>query len=358
MWDKLDEVQARYDRLTQELSDPSVVTDSQRFQQVAKQHADLEPLVSCYRDYKRLKQQIEESRALLRDPDADVRALAQEELRELEDRDEPLLQELKRLLLPKDPNDEKDVLVEVRAAAGGEEAALFAAELLRMYTRYAERMGWKPELMSMSESGTGGVKEAVLSIKGKGAYSHLKFEGGPHRVQRVPVTESGGRIHTSVATVAVMPEVEDVEVRIDPNDLKWDTYLSGGAGGQNVQKNETAVRLTHKPTGLVLTCQDERSQLQNREKAMRMLRAKLYDLQLAEQNAEFYAARKSQVASGERSDKIRTYNFQQNRVTDHRNGTTLINRLDTILDGDIVDLVESLRSWDQANRLADESNGA
>lgn len=354
MWEKLDEVEARFERLTQELSDPSVISDAQRYQQTAKQHADLGPLVDTYRRLKDLKYQLEETKKLLKDPDPDVRDLAQEELKSLEGQEGPLERELTLLLLPKDPNDEKDVMVEIRAGTGGEEAALFAGELLRMYTRYAERMNWKAELMSATETGIGGFKEVILAIKGKGAYSHLKWEGGPHRVQRVPVTESGGRIHTSAATVAVMPEVDEVEVKINPNDLDWQYTLSQGAGGQNVQKNMTAVRLTHKPSGLVVGCQDERSQLQNKEKALRMLRARLYDIEMAEQNKEIYAVRKAQVQSGDRSDKIRTYNFQQNRVTDHRNGKTLINQLDAILDGDILDLVESLRQWDEANRLAEE----
>lgn len=354
MWDKLDEVEARFERLGQELSDPKVVTDPQRFQQTAKQHADLTELVTTYREFKALRQQIEESRAMLRDADPELRELAEEELKELEPQVEPLEKRLKRLLLPKDPNDEKDVMVEIRAGTGGEEAALFAGELLRMYTRYAERMGWKAELMSATETGIGGFKEAILEIKGKGAYSHLKWEGGAHRVQRVPSTESGGRIHTSAATVAVMPEVDEVEIHISPNDLEWQFTLSQGAGGQNVQKNMTAVRLTHKPTGMVVNCQDERSQLQNKEKALRMLRARLYEIELAEQNKEIYAARKSQVASGDRSDKIRTYNYQQNRVTDHRTGDSWINELDGILDGNIGEIVERLQVWDEARRLADQ----
>jgi peptide chain release factor 1 len=358
MFEKLEEVEARYERLGGDLGDPGIVSDSRRFQQTAKQHAELEPLVTLFRDYKSLKKQLEDTREMLKDPDPDVRELAQAEFEELTAKEPEMESALKRMLLPKDPNDERDVFVEVRAGTGGEEAALFANELLRMYIRYAERMGWKPEVVSIQETGIGGLKEGVLNIHGHGAYSHLKFEGGPHRVQRVPVTESGGRIHTSVATVAVMPEVDDVEVNIDPGDLKWDTYLSAGAGGQNVQKNETAVRLTHKPTNSVVQCQDERSQLQNREKAMRMLRSKLYDMKLEEQNREIYAARKSQVASGDRSDKIRTYNFQQNRVTDHRTNRTLINRLDGILDGDIGEIVEELRTWDETNRLADQDGSA
>jgi peptide chain release factor 1 len=358
VWDKLDEVEARFERLTGDLSDPNLGSDSGRLQQVAKQHADLEPLVSKYRELKELRRQIEETRALLKDADADVRQMAEEELRSLEPRQEPLEGEIKRLLLPRDPNDEKDVMLEIRAGTGGEEAALFAGDLLRMYTRYAERMGWKAEVLTTTETGIGGFKEVILGIKGKGAYSHLKWEGGPHRVQRVPATESGGRIHTSAATVAVMPEVDEVEVHINPNDLDWQFTLSQGAGGQNVQKNQTAVRLTHKPSGMVVNCQDERSQLQNKEKALRMLRARLYEIEMAEQNREIYAARKAQVASGDRSDKIRTYNFQQNRVTDHRNGMTLINRLDSVLDGDIGEIVESLRTWDEANRLADEDDNS
>ncbi len=353
MFDKLDEVEARYDRLEADLGSPSVVSDAQRFQKTAKEHSDLTPLVTTYRRYKDLRHQTEDAQALLRDADPEMRDLAEEEVRELQKQQEELEQSLRRLLLPRDPHDERDVLLEIRAGTGGEEAALFAGQLLRMYTRYAERMGWKPELMSATETGIGGYREAILAIHGKGAYSHLKWEGGPHRVQRVPVTESGGRIHTSAATVAVMPEVDEVEVNINPADLEWQYTLSQGAGGQNVQKNQTAVRLTHKPTGMVVNCQDERSQLQNREKALRMLRARLYEIELAEQNREIYEKRKAQVASGDRSDKIRTYNFQQNRVTDHRNGKTMINQLDAILDGDIGELIESLRTWDEANRLAE-----
>lgn len=354
MFERLDEVEARFERMTRDLSDPEVVSDSSRFQKLAKEHSDLTPLVEKYREWKGLKQQIEESQALLRDSDPDVRELAQEEIRSLEEREPVVESELKRLLLTKDPNDDKDVMVEIRAGTGGDEAALFAGDLLRMYTRYAERMGWKAEILSSTETGIGGFKEVILEIKGKGAYSHLKYEGGPHRVQRVPATESGGRIHTSAATVAVMPEVDEVEVHINPGDLEWQYTLSQGAGGQNVQKNQTAVRLTHKPSGIVVGCQDERSQLQNKEKALRMLRARLFDIAQEEQNSEIYAARKAQVASGDRSDKIRTYNFQQNRVTDHRTGLTLINELDGILDGNIHPIVESLQTWDEAKRLAEQ----
>lgn len=350
MWDRLDEVEARYERLGQELGDPNVAADPQRFQQVAKQHAELSELVATYREFKQLKKQIEESRGLLRDPDPEVRELAAEELKELEAREEPLTSRLKRLLLPKDPNDDKDVMLEIRAGAGGEEAALFAGELLRMYTRYAERMGWKTELLSATETGIGGFKEVILGIKGKGAYSHLKWEGGPHRVQRVPATESGGRIHTSAATVAVMPEVDEVEVKINPNDLEWQYTLSQGAGGQNVQKNQTAVRLTHKPTGLVVGCQDERSQLQNRLRAMNILRARLYEIEEEKRRQALDETRRSQVGSGERSEKIRTYNYPQSRVTDHRIGMTTHN-LAAVLEGELDEFIDELATREESERL-------
>jgi peptide chain release factor 1 len=352
VWENLQEVERRYDRLTEELSRPEVIGDQARLQETAKAHAELTDVVSRYREYREVRRQAEEARGLLQDADPELREMAREELRDLEERAERLEHELKLALLPRDPNDEKDVLVEVRAGTGGEEAALFAGELLHMYIRYAERMGWKPELLSSSESELGGLKEAILSIKGKGAYSRLKWEGGTHRVQRIPKTESGGRIHTSAATVAVLPEAEDVEVDIHPDDLEIDTYRSSSAGGQNVQKNETAVRIVHRPTGLVVTCQDERSQLQNREKAMRMLRARLYERMLAERNREQSESRRSQVGSGDRSDKIRTYHYGQNRVTDHRIHLDLINRLEAVLDGDLSEIIEGLRTADEAARLA------
>jgi peptide chain release factor 1 len=306
-----------------------------------------------YREYAAAQRQIGETRQLSQESQGELRDLAEEELRDLAERSEALQQALRLMLLPKDPNDERDVIVEIRAGTGGEEAALFAGDLLRMYTRYAEQQGWKAEVLSATTSGTHGFREVVLEIKGRGAYSHFKFEGGPHRVQRVPETESSGRLHTSAATVAVLPEVEDVEVQINPKDLKIDTYLSSSAGGQNVQKNETAVRITHLPSGIVVSCQNERSQLQNKEKAMRMLRARLYEIMLAEQNREQDAARRSQVASGDRSDKIRTYNYPQNRVTDHRIGMTLYN-LASFLEGDIGEMVQALRTHDESERLARE----
>jgi peptide chain release factor 1 len=352
VWENLREVEQRFERLTDDLSAPEVLADHPRLQTVARMHSELEPLVSKYRELQAVRAQMEEARGLLHDSDEEMRALASDEVRQLDEQAERLEHELKVFLLPKDPNDERDVLVEVRAGTGGEEAALFAGELLRMYTRYAERMGWKSEIMSISASELGGIKEAILSIKGRGAYSRLKFEGGTHRVQRVPETESSGRTHTSAATVAVMPEVDAVEVEIHPDDLVIDTYRSSSAGGQNVQKNETAVRIVHKPTNLVVTCQDERSQLQNRDKAMRMLRARIYERMLAEREREQAAARRIQVGSGDRSDKIRTYHYAQNRVTDHRINFSVSNRLDGILDGDIADIVESLRTADEAARLA------
>jgi peptide chain release factor 1 len=351
MLEKLREIEARYDHLCEQLSDPNVISDPERFQQLAKGHADLSELVAKYREFRHVGDQMAGAKALMQESELELRELAEEEYRSLQASSEQIERELVRMLLPKDPNDEKDTIIEIRAGTGGEEAALFAGDLMRMYTRYAERMGWKTELISSNPTGIGGFKEVVLGVKGRGAYSRLKFEGGPHRVQRVPATESSGRIHTSAATVVVMPEAEDVEVQINADDLDIDTYRSSSAGGQNVQKNETAVRILHKPSGLVVTCQDERSQLQNREKAMRMLRARLFERMQAEQNKELSDVRRSQIASGDRSDKIRTYNFPQGRVTDHRIGLTLY-RLETFLDGDIQEMVEGLRTADEAERLA------
>jgi peptide chain release factor 1 len=347
MFEKLKEVEKRYEALTAQMYDPG--TEPGAYRDLAREHAALTPLVEKFREYKRIRQGIADAEEAVSDPD--LRELAQAELEELKPRLPELERELKIMLLPKDPADEKDVIMEFRPGTGGDEAELFTGELLRLYMRYAERRGWKPELIAAQETGIGGVKDAQLAIHGQGAYSQLKFEGGVHRVQRVPTTESGGRIHTSTATVAVMPEVEEVDVQIDPKDLEIDTYLSAGAGGQNVQKNETAVRIKHKPTGIVVACQDQRSQLQNREQAMRVLRARLYEMELEKQQASEQQTRRLQVGSGDRSDKIRTYNFPQDRVTDHRIGLDL-HSMGKILDGDIQNLIDALVTTDQADKLA------
>lgn len=348
MLSRLEEVEKRFEQIEQALADPQVASDPKELQRLGKAHAELEPIVQAFREYKTTLRRIEEAEALLDDPE--MHDLAQEELNTLKELREQQEHQLRLMLLPKDPNDERNVLLEIRAGTGGEEAALFAAELARMYMRYAERRGWKYEVLDVQETGIGGYKEIVMLIEGKGAYSALKYESGVHRVQRVPVTESSGRIHTSAATVAVLPEAEEVEVEINPEDLEIDTFRAGSAGGQHMQKNETAVRILHKPTGIVVTCQDERSQLQNREKAMRMLRTRLYDLQRQQMEAERTATRKSQVGTGDRSEKIRTYNYPQGRVTDHRIGLTIYN-LQEILDGDIQPFVDALIAEDQARKL-------
>lgn len=345
---RLEEVEKSFELVEQALADPQVAYDPKELQRLGKIHAELQPIVLAYREYKITLQRIEDAESLLDDPE--LCNMAQEELDHLKALREQQEHQLKLMLLPKDPNDERNVLVEIRAGTGGEEAALFAAELARMYMRYAERQGWKYQLLDVQETGIGGYKEAILLIEGKGAYSALKYESGVHRVQRVPVTESSGRIHTSAATVAVLPEAEEVEIEINPEDLEIDTFRAGSAGGQHMQKNETAVRILHKPTGIVVSCQDERSQLQNREKAIRMLRTRLYDMQLRQQAAERTATRKSQVGTGDRSEKIRTYNYPQGRVTDHRIGLTIYN-LQSILDGDIQSFVDALVAEDQARKL-------
>jgi peptide chain release factor 1 len=352
MFEKLLEVEQRYEALTAQMYDPNMAPAT--LVAVMREHASLTPLIDKLREYKEVKKGIEDAEAMLSDPE--MKELAQAELDALKPRVAPLEAELKVMLLPKDPADEKDVIMEFRPGAGGDEAELFTAELLRMYMRYAERRGWRAEIINEQETGIGGVKDAQLAIKGAGAYSQLKFEGGVHRVQRVPATESGGRIHTSTSTVAVMPEVEEVEVQIDPKDLKMDYYLSAGAGGQNVQKNETAVRITHLPTGIVVACQDQRSQLQNREQALRVLRAKLYEMELEKQQSAEQAKRRLQVGSGDRSDKIRTYNFPQDRLTDHRIGLTT-HGLNQIMDGDIQHIIDALVTTDQAERLMEGENG-
>lgn len=351
MLEKLDFIEDKYNELTRKISDPEVIADQQEWQKLMKEHAGMEEIVVKYGRYKEVLKNIENDKNMLEDRlDSELKELAEEELKEMESSRDTLERELKVLLLPKDPNDEKNVFVEIRAGTGGEEAALFAAELLRMYTRYAERHNWKVELMSCNPTDLGGFKEVVVMIVGKGVYSRLKFESGVHRVQRVPETESSGRIHTSAATVAIMPEADDVDVQIDPNDLRIDVFRAGGHGGQCVNTTDSAVRITHIPTGLVVQCQDEKSQLKNKEKAMKVLKARLYDKFEQEHNEKIAKERKSQVGSGDRSQRIRTYNFPQGRVTDHRIGLTLY-RLDSFLDGDMDEVLDALNTADQAEKL-------
>jgi len=352
MFEKLDFMVGKYNEIAMKVADPAVIADQDEWRKLVKEMSDMEPIVNKYKEYKKTKDEIASTKELLADSstEPELRELAKEELAAAEALREVYSEELRKLLLPKDPNDEKNVIMEIRAGTGGEEAALFAGDLLRMYTRYAERRNWKTEIMDMNETGIGGVKEVVVLIKGKGAYSRLKYESGVHRVQRVPETESSGRIHTSAATVAVLPEVDDVEVEINPNDVRVDVFRSSGNGGQSVNTTDSAVRLTHMPTGIVVSCQDEKSQLKNKEKAFRVLRAKLYDLKVQEQNKEISEARKSQVGSGDRSERIRTYNFPQGRVTDHRVGVTLY-KLDYFLDGEIDEIVDALITYDQAEKM-------
>jgi len=352
MYDKLDFILEKYEELSLKVSDPDVISDQAVWQKAMKDMAEMEPIVSKYKEYKKTVDELKNTKEMLGDSgmDEELRELAKMELAELEEKQEALTNELKILLLPKDPNDEKNVILEIRAGTGGEEAGLFGSDLLRMYMRYAERRGWKTELMDVNDTGIGGIKEAVILIKGKGAYSRLKYESGVHRVQRVPETESSGRIHTSAATVAVLPEIDDVEVELNPNDVRVDVYRSSGNGGQSVNTTDSAVRLTHMPTGIVVTCQDEKSQIKNKEKAFRVLRAKLYDAKLQEQNREISEARKSQVGTGDRSERIRTYNFPQGRVSDHRIGLTLY-KLDYFLDGDLDEIIDGLITSDQAEKI-------
>lgn len=352
MFDRLDDMLIHYEELMQELNNPSVAEDQNRFRKLMKEQSDLAPIVETYTNYKKAKQAVEDSLALLEEEnDEEMREMAKEELNDAKKQIEVLEQELKILLLPKDPNDDKNIILEIRAGAGGDEAALFASELYRMYVNYAESQRWKVELISVNESGIGGFKEVVAMVTGSGAYSKLKYESGVHRVQRVPETESGGRIHTSTATVAVMPEAEEVDVVIEDKDIRIDVMRASGNGGQCVNTTDSAVRLTHMPTGIVIYSQTEKSQLQNKEKAFRLLRSKLYDIELEKRQNSEAEARRSQIGTGDRSEKIRTYNFPQGRVTDHRIKLTLY-KIDSIMNGDIQELLDSLIAADQAMRLS------
>ena len=351
MFDKLDFIVEKYKDMSLKVSDPDVIADQPTWQKYIKDMGEMEPIVKKSEEYKKAKDELAMAKEILEtENDEELRDLAKLEVNDNEEKIEVLSDELRILLIPKDPNDDKNVILEVRAGTGGEEAALFGQNLLRMYTRYAERHRWKTEIIEINDTGMGGIKEAVMMIKGKGAYSRLKYESGVHRVQRVPETESSGRIHTSAATVAVLPEVEDVDVALDPNDVRVDVYRASGNGGQCVNTTDSAVRLTHVPTGLVVTCQDEKSQIKNKEKAFKVLKSRLYDLKLQEQQSEIAAERRSQIGSGDRSERIRTYNFPQGRCTEHRIGMTLY-KLDAILDGDIDEIIDGLITNDQAEKM-------
>jgi peptide chain release factor 1 len=355
MFDKLADVERRYEELERRLLDPEVAVNHQEYARLSKERAGLEEIVQRYREWKRVQQELENNRALAAEDDEELRELAREEIAKLEQRREELEEELRRLLLPKDPNDERNVVLEIRAGAGGNEASLFAEELFRMYSRYAERHGWKVEVLSASRSEIGGLKEIVALVQGRGAYSRLKYEGGVHRVQRVPETEAAGRIHTSTVTVAVLPEAEEVEVAIDEaKDLRIDVFRASGPGGQSVNTTDSAVRITHLPTGLVVTCQDEKSQHKNKAKALKILRARLLERARAEQQAALAQNRRSMVGSGERAEKIRTYNFPQSRVTDHRIGLTL-HALDRVLDGELDPIIDALLTHYQAEALRESA---
>ena len=355
MFERLDQIEAKYEELTQALASPEIVADSGKYQKTAKAHSEIAPVVDKYREFKALKRGIEESKAMLADEtDPEMKAYAQEELHQLEERVSAAEEELKVLLLPKDPNDEKNVVLEIRAGTGGDEATLFAAEVFRMYTRFAETHRWKVDVLSSSESGVGGLKEVIAVIEGQRVYSQMKYESGVHRVQRVPATETQGRVHTSAITVAVLPEAEDVDIKIEAKDLRIDTFCSSGPGGQSVNTTYSAVRITHLPSNTVVSCQDEKSQIKNREKGMRVLRARLYELEQSKQQEALAKERKSMVGSGDRSEKIRTYNFPQNRVTDHRIGMT-VHQLTDVMDGKLQPFVDALVTHYQAEKMKQEA---
>ena len=356
MFDKLQSAEARYEEISHKLGQPEIIENQEEYRNLMKEYSKMEELIQKYREYKKVSNDISEAKALLEDKlDSDFKSLVEDELKESQEKLEVLKKELQILLLPKDPNDEKNVIIEIRAGAGGEEAALFSSVLFRMYSKYAEKNNWKVEVMDKNETEIGGFKEIVFSIEGEGAYSKLKFESGVHRVQRIPTTEANGRIHTSTVTVAVLPEVEDVDVTINPNDLRIDTYRASGAGGQHINKTDSAIRITHLPTGIVVSCQDERSQYKNKDKAMKVLRSKLYEIAQEEQNSMVAKERKSQVGTGDRSERIRTYNYPQGRVTDHRIGLTLY-KLDEFFDGDIQEVIDALITTSQAEKLGNMNN--
>src|SRR6266480_3299373 len=354
MFERLEQIEAKCEELTKALASPEIISDSAKYQKTAKAHSELAAMVEKYREYKDLKRGIADSKAMIADEtDPELRAYAEEELAQLEPRLTQAEQDLKVLLLPKDPNDEKNVILEIRAGTGGDEASLFAAEIFRMYNRYAETNRWKVEVLSTSESGVGGLKEVIAIIEGQGVYSRMKYESGVHRVQRVPKTETQGRVNTSAVTVAVLPEAEDVDIKIEPKDIRIDTFCSSGPGGQSVNTTYSAVRITHLPTGLVVSCQDEKSQIKNRAKGMRVLRSRLYEIEMQKQQEALAKERKSMVGSGDRSEKVRTYNFPQNRVTDHRIGLT-IHQLPEIMDGKLQPVIDALISHFQAERMKGE----
>ncbi len=354
MLDRLDRIEQRYEEIGRQMSRPELGSDLKQLQELSQEKAGLEELVAKYREYKKTSKELEDVRLMnVTGLDEEMAGLVKQEIESLESKQERLLGELKLALLPKDPNDEKDIIVEIRAGAGGEEAGLFAADLFRMYSRYAQAKGWKIDVISVNESGIGGIKEIIFEVKGRGAYSRLKYESGVHRVQRVPLTESSGRIHTSTATVAVLPKAEEVDIEVDPDDLKIDIFHSGGAGGQNVNKVATAVRMTHIPTGMVVVCQDERSQLQNKLRAMSVLRSRLLDIERRKQEEKITSERRSQVGTGDRAEKIRTYNFPQDRVSDHRINLTVRN-LPRILEGELDELVDALATSSQARQLEEQ----